>query len=162
MPPTCSSSAPADARLRGPDATAWLARLEPEQDNLRAALQWALDGGRYADMAWLLLAVCWFWYHIGHWHELGRWIAQLLPYREALAADLRLAILINLYAVCRARRKNSSRSIAIIDEMMGLLEVCPDKLLHAAVWHWIAAPFCRSCRGRRRLERVDRVRPRRP
>ncbi len=25
------------------------------------------------------------------------------------------------------------------DEMMGLLEVCPDKLLHSAVWHFAAA-----------------------
>ena len=33
----------ADARLRGPEAAVGLARLEPEQDNLRAALQWALD-----------------------------------------------------------------------------------------------------------------------
>ena len=47
----------ADSRLRGPESAAWLARLEPEADNLRAALQWALDEGRYTDMAWLLMAV---------------------------------------------------------------------------------------------------------
>ena len=92
----------ADAGLRGPEAAAWLARLEPEQDNLRAALQWALDGRRYADAAWLLLAVAWFWFHTGRWQESARWIAQLLPHREALDADLRLAILINLYRVSRA------------------------------------------------------------
>ena len=33
----------ADSHLRGPEAATWFARLEPEQDNLRAALQWTLD-----------------------------------------------------------------------------------------------------------------------
>jgi predicted ATPase/transcriptional regulator with XRE-family HTH domain len=58
----------ADSCLRGPEAAAWIARLELEQDNLRAALQWTLDEGRYADMAWLLLAVNSYWDHTGHWH----------------------------------------------------------------------------------------------
>ena len=134
MPPTCTSSAPPIARLRGPEAAAWLARLEPEQDNLRAALQWALDERRYTDTAWLLLAADGFWFHIGHWYESARWLAQLLPHREALAADLRLAFLINLLAPLRAHRKNSSRSRRYTDELMGLLEVCSDKLLHSAAW----------------------------
>ena len=92
----------ADRRLRGPEAAAWLARLEPEQDNLRAALQWTLDERRYADMAWLVLAVAWFWFHTGRWQESARWTARLWSHREALDADVRLAILINLYRVSRA------------------------------------------------------------
>ena len=126
MPPILQLFRTADARLRGPEATAWLARLEPEQDNLRAALQWTLDEGRYADMAWLLLAVAWFWFHTGRWQESARWIAQLLPHREALDADVRLAILINLYRVSRASEEFQPID-RYTDEMMGLLEVCPDK-----------------------------------
>ncbi len=93
-------------------------------------------------MAWLLLAVTWFWFHIGHWHESGRWIAQLLPHREALDADLRLALLINFYAVARASEEFQPID-RYTDELLGLLEVCPDKLLHAAAWHFIAGLFCR-------------------
>jgi hypothetical protein len=125
-----------DAHLRGAEATAWLARLQPEQDNLRAALQWALDGSRYEDAAWLMLAVAWFWYHIGRWHEAVRWIAQLLPHREALEADVRLAILIDLYRVSRAPEEEQLSS-RYTDELMGLLKVCPDKAMQAAAWNQI-------------------------
>ena len=54
-----------DSHLRGPEAPTWFARLEPEQDNLRAALQWALDGralcrcGVAADGLQLVLAPTW-------------------------------------------------------------------------------------------------------
>jgi predicted ATPase/transcriptional regulator with XRE-family HTH domain len=125
-----------DAPLRGPEAPAWLARLEPEQDNLRAALRWALDGGCYADAAWLLLAVAWFWFHTGRWQESVRWIAQLLPHREALDADMRMAILIDLYRVSRASAESRPFD-RYVDELMGLLEVSSDKALHAAAWHQI-------------------------
>jgi predicted ATPase/DNA-binding XRE family transcriptional regulator len=125
-----------DAPLRGPEAPAWLARLEPEQDNLRAALQWALDGGRYADAAWLMLAAAWFWFHTGHWQESVRWIAQLLPHREALDADVRLAILIDLYRVSRSSAESRPFD-RYVDELMGLLEVSSDKTLHAAAWQQI-------------------------
>ena len=126
----------ADIRLRGPEVTAWIARLEPEQDNLRAALQWALDGRRYVDAAWLMLAVAWFWFHTGHWQESVRWAAQLLPHREALAAELRLAILVNLYRVSRASKEFQPFD-RYTDELMGLLKVCSDNALHAAAWNQI-------------------------
>jgi predicted ATPase/DNA-binding XRE family transcriptional regulator len=126
----------ADAHLRGPEVKAWLARLEPEQDNLRSALQWALDGGRHVDAAWLMLAAAWFWFHTGRWQESIRWAAQLLPHREALEADLRLAILIDLYRVSRASAESRPFD-RYVDELMGLLEVSSDKALHAAAWQQI-------------------------
>ena len=49
----------ADSHLRTPEAAPWLARLQPEQDNIRAALHWTLDAQRYADTAWLIIAVDW-------------------------------------------------------------------------------------------------------
>ena len=91
MPPICNSSAPAIAICVGQRRQPGLRALEPEQDNLRAALQWTLDEGHYEDVAWLMVAVDWFWLMRGHWYEAGKWLAQLLPHRQALATDLRLA-----------------------------------------------------------------------
>ena len=86
-----------------------------------------------------MVAACrpWFWYHIGHWYELGKWITQLLPHREALDTDLRLAILISLHPVAHASEEFQSinRHTA---EMMGLLEVCSDTLLQASAWYFVA------------------------
>ena len=127
-----------DAKLRGPEATAWLARLEPEQENLRAALQWALDEGCYADATWLLLAVAGFWFHTGRWQESARWTAQLRPHRDTLDANLRLALLINLYRVSRAWEEFQPVD-RFADELMGLLEVCPSKVMHATAWLFIGA-----------------------
>jgi predicted ATPase len=126
-----------DGGLRGPEATAWLARLEPEQDNLRAALRWAFDRARYVDAAWLMLAAAWFWFHTGRWQDSVRWVEQLLLHRETLSAAQRLAILITLYRVSRASEEFESVG-RYNPEIMGLLEVCPDVALHAAAWHQIA------------------------
>ena len=126
-----------DSHIRGPDAAIWLARLEPEQDNLRAALQWTFDEARYADAAWLIVAVEWFWQLRGHWYERGEWLALLIPYRQVLDVDLRLALLNFVFSAARAwdEFKPVDRWTG---EMMQLLEVCSDKLLSAAAWLFIA------------------------
>jgi len=80
-----------------------------------------------------LLAAAWFWFHTGRWQESARWTAQLRPHREALDANLRLAVLMNLYHVSRASEEFQPVE-RFADELMGLLEVCPDKVLHAEAW----------------------------
>lgn len=127
----------ADGGLRGPDAAAWLARLEPEEDNLRAAVHWTLEAGRFADTAWLMLAVAWLRNHTGRWVESSRWFAQLLPHRRELERDLRLALLIYLHIVDRSSDELRSNE-QFTDEMVDLLEVCPHQIMHAWAWHFVA------------------------
>ena len=60
----------ADASVRGPHEEAWLARVETEHDNLRAAIEWTKTQPDGAEAeARLAGALEWIWYLLGHWTE---------------------------------------------------------------------------------------------
>jgi non-specific serine/threonine protein kinase len=69
--------------LQGPEQAAWLARLAREHDNLRAALQWALDRGLSTRGLRLAGALGKHWLRGGHQREGWAWLAAVL----ALPAD---------------------------------------------------------------------------
>ena len=119
------------------EAGTWIARLAPEQDNLRAALQWALDTARYADMAWLLIVAGDFWLMNGQRAETGRWIARLLPHRQTLAVDLRLTIL-TLFVPAAHESGEFSALDQYRAEIISLMAVCPSKQLQSVAWHFLA------------------------
>jgi predicted ATPase len=121
----------------GPQAAIWLARLELEQDNVRAALQWALDTAHYADMAWLLRAFGSFWHQRGQSYESGQWRTRLLPYRHQLSVELHLDTLVNAYASGRSVEEFQTHT-RWKDEMLQLLEICTNQYLHCAAWYFIA------------------------
>ncbi|MCI0398607.1 MAG: tetratricopeptide repeat protein [Chloroflexi bacterium] len=74
----------AEPKLAGPEAALWLARLEVEQDNLRAALQWVRTG-RAVETGLRLAGSAWFfWLSHGHLTEGRNWLEELL----ALEANL--------------------------------------------------------------------------
>src|SRR5690242_17399860 len=64
--------------LAGPDVVAWLARLDAEHDNLRAALRWTLDQGDGAGALRLAGALGRYWAHRGHLTEGRQWCAEAL------------------------------------------------------------------------------------
>ena len=68
----------AEGELIGVNEDVWLHRLEVEHDNLRSALQWALDGGNVVDGLRTAGALWRFWYARGHFVEGKRWLARLL------------------------------------------------------------------------------------
>ncbi|HET8850938.1 MAG TPA: adenylate/guanylate cyclase domain-containing protein, partial [Ktedonobacteraceae bacterium] len=96
----------AEPALKGPQLVMWLERLEREHDNLRAALQWALEGGR-AEMALRLgTALERFWVVRGHRNEGRAFLERALagsagvtPYvrAKALLAAARLAFIQSNY-----------------------------------------------------------------
>ena len=68
----------AEAHLKGREQTTWLARLELEQENLRAALAWLVEQGE-AELALRFCgALWWFWHLRGYWSEGRRWLEAAL------------------------------------------------------------------------------------
>jgi non-specific serine/threonine protein kinase len=64
--------------LLGAEQIAWLARLDRDHDNLRAALQWALERNRSTLGLRVAAGLCKFWRSHGHLREGQRWFAALL------------------------------------------------------------------------------------
>ncbi|MFN8513147.1 MAG: tetratricopeptide repeat protein [Thermomicrobiales bacterium] len=81
--------------LTGAEQARWGARLAVDQENLRAALRWAIDTGD-AGTAHRLAAAIWrFWYQAGHFAEGRRWLGAVLGMgeSEAIAPGVRATVL---------------------------------------------------------------------
>jgi predicted ATPase len=73
----------AEPQIVGPAQTSWLACVEGELDNLRAALRWAVDSGE-AVIGLRLAGALWrFWYARGHLTEGRGWLVDLLALAES-------------------------------------------------------------------------------
>jgi predicted ATPase/DNA-binding XRE family transcriptional regulator len=73
-----------EPRLWGPEQVEWIARLAAEQENIRAALRWLLDGGDFLAAGRLLRRLHFFWWMRGQMVEAGRWAAELLAHGDAV------------------------------------------------------------------------------
>lgn len=67
-----------EPKLRGPYERLWMAWLESELGNLRAALAWSLESGRIAAGLRLANAISEFWYFRGYQREGKTWFERLL------------------------------------------------------------------------------------
>ncbi|HET9909127.1 MAG TPA: LuxR C-terminal-related transcriptional regulator [Anaerolineales bacterium] len=76
----------AESHLTGADQKAWIKRLEREQDNLRAALHWAIEHQQGELAQRMAGALQPFWLTRGYWSEGRRWL------EESLAIDLGAAL----------------------------------------------------------------------
>ncbi|HEV2239021.1 MAG TPA: tetratricopeptide repeat protein [Ktedonobacterales bacterium] len=80
----------AEHELTGPEAAAWLERLEIEHDNLRAALSWAREQGEVETGMRLATAARRFWLARGYLREGRGWMERLLAPESAATAPAEL------------------------------------------------------------------------
>jgi predicted ATPase len=79
----------ADPELRGPNQVEWLERLERENDNLRAAMSWALSAGDDDTAVRLGWALHHFWWYRSHQREGYRWMEATLEHELPVALRTR-------------------------------------------------------------------------
>jgi predicted ATPase/DNA-binding SARP family transcriptional activator len=68
----------AEPGLRSAAQLEWIARLEVEHDNLRAAMKWAIESGRPELGQEIAGGLARFWYLRGYWQEGRDWLGQML------------------------------------------------------------------------------------
>lgn len=86
----------ANAALTGPDSPSWLARLDLEHDNMRAALQWACEQGDGATALRLAGALWAHWHQRGHLSEGRQWLREALALTgsNSVSASVRVSALV--------------------------------------------------------------------
>ncbi|MEM8532021.1 MAG: tetratricopeptide repeat protein [Chloroflexota bacterium] len=83
----------AEPELLGPSQEMWLKRLEQEHDNLRAALQWALEQYQTDTVVRIAGAIWRFWHVHGHLLEGRQWLDIALDISRDLHSMARVKVL---------------------------------------------------------------------
>ncbi len=153
--------------LTGPEALAWLARLDAEHDNLRAALRWAREQDDGAAALRLAAALWPFWQQRGHLSEGRSWLREALDHPAAavapavrvngLAGAARLAMDQAAYdeaaercaqALELARELGDPRVLAAALNTRGLLARAQDRYADSARDHQAALEQARAAADR--------------
>jgi predicted ATPase/transcriptional regulator with XRE-family HTH domain len=125
--------------LRGAQESAWLARLERENDNLRAALEYALDHHKAEPALRLAVGLWQFWSTRGYVSEGRHWLQQVLDFRPHIldpatadSSQLRnlkslVAKALNAAGVLARRQGDYAQSLDLHQESLALLREQSDQ-----------------------------------
>jgi predicted ATPase/DNA-binding SARP family transcriptional activator len=122
----------AEPHLRMADQLVWLDRLSAEQENLRAALHWAIDE-RDALLALRLVAgLDWYWFLRSARAEGSELSAQALALPGSVPKGLLARVLVMSAMVSITGGTGIERSLAFMDRAAGLVAELPSDDLHLA------------------------------
>jgi predicted ATPase/DNA-binding SARP family transcriptional activator len=112
----------ADPQLRGAGQQAWMRRLTAEQDNLNAALRWAVDRRDVALALRFGQALGWFWLLRGQRRESAAMASGILAVSEPTAGAGRDPAVVHARAVCALTAVNATWDIAAFREPLADVE----------------------------------------
>jgi predicted ATPase/transcriptional regulator with XRE-family HTH domain len=117
----------AAGELEYADQVAWLERLDAEQDNMRAALRWALDQQEPETAARLLGALQWYWLRRGRHREARTWSGDVLTLTErgAIAPAVR-ATALRAAGWLAVERGDSPEARPLLEEAVRLSRLTSD------------------------------------
>ncbi len=125
----------AEPHLRSSELRTWQHRLRREQENLRTAFRWAIDGGD-AEVGLRAAGAIWDYWH--YWAELregARWLGALLALPAATAPSLLRAKALRALAGLLYWQGEPDRSFALYEEALAIVRVLGDDRLVAATLH---------------------------
>jgi predicted ATPase len=131
----------ADARLRGPEDTMWLNRLEVEHDYLRAALEWSSTEEDDAETrVRLAAALSSLWTSYTHWGEGRKWLETALAGSRDRKSIARVKALCGEGALAW-RHGDYERARARCDESLALAQELDDQegVARALMWRGLLA-----------------------
>ena len=116
----------AEPQLQGAEAAAWLARLDAEHDNVRAALTWAGEAGAAELELRMVAALEYFWRLRGHLSEGWRWLEAALLRRGGAPPAVRAKAL-NVAAIVAHRQGEPELAKAYLEEALALYRDLDDE-----------------------------------
>jgi predicted ATPase len=116
----------AEPKVTGSDQPRWIAQLDREHDNLRAALGWSIDQ-REIEVAERLSGALWrFWDIRGHYAEGRRWFDQVLA-GSACAPSVARAKACRGAAGLASRQVDYARATALQEEALAISRALGDR-----------------------------------
>ncbi len=135
----------ADPKLRGREMLVWARRLDDELDNIRTALEWALEHGHGSGAAELVGSLAWYYFLRSNQREAKRWAEQAERLTRDAAPEVHAEALFALgvavwgvgepqeaepvlqQALLHYRASNNSKRVGFVLNMLGNLANAMDK-----------------------------------
>ena len=131
----------AEPELAGPQQALWLERLEREHDNLRVAMEWAVEQGEAGQSKEIALRLCaalgWYWFVHDHLSEGRKWMEWALTESEGAAAPVRGKVL-SAAGLLAFEQGDYGRAEALCGESLITLRELGDKVGLANSLHIMA------------------------
>jgi predicted ATPase/DNA-binding CsgD family transcriptional regulator len=117
--------------LWGAAGRASFVRLDSEEDNIRAALQWSIQSGAADESLRLAAALGWHWYVRAHLHQGRYWLKQALATSEGAASASRASAL-NAAGALAVLQNDHERATELLQEAVRL--DCASRCSRVAAW----------------------------